>query len=391
MERKVAEHIRKHIEGRQEEIRSFLEKLVSLETPSRDPGAQEPLFDLLSAELEDMGYFAQHYAGRDSGGYLLAYPENRPKNAPVQLLIGHVDTVWARDTLQSMPFEMKDGTIKGPGVFDMKAGITQMIFALKAIDALGLDLPVVPVLLINSDEEIGSRDSGPAIRRLAKVAERAFVLEPPLGLQGHLKTARKGVGRFHIYVRGIPAHAGLNPGEGVSAIMEMSYQIQQLFALNDFEKGITVNVGMIEGGSSPNVIAEESSAVIDVRVKTASDAEFIESALQAMQPKFKGTELRVEGRFGRPPMERTPGNRRLWKLARDLGSLLELELEEAEAGGGSDGNTTSLYTPTLDGLGTTGDGAHARHEFIYSEKLLERTALLTLLLLAEPIRNQVTT
>jgi len=244
------------------------------------------------------------------------------------------------------------------------------------------------VILINSDEEIGSFESSNAIKRLSKIARRAYILEPPLGFDGKLKTARKGIGKFILQVKGKPAHAGLNPGEGISAIVELSFQIQKLFGLNDFEKGITVNVGMIQGGSSANVIAEESSAVIDVRVLNMEDAAYIEKKILSLEPQHKGSNLHVEGGFGRPPMERTKRNQRLWRLARRIGDSMDLELDEVIAGGGSDGNTTSLFTATLDGLGTVGDGAHARHEFIFIEKLIERTTLLSMLLAASDIEEE---
>ncbi|NND32668.1 MAG: peptidase dimerization domain-containing protein, partial [Saprospiraceae bacterium] len=182
-------------------------------------------------------------------------------------------------------------------------------------------------------------------------------------------------------VKGKAAHAGLDPGKGVNAIVELSHQIQQLFAMNDPERGISVNVGMIEGGVSANVVAPVSTAIIDVRVLNREDGEMITEKILNLKPSLPGCELFIEGDIGRQPMQRTPRNQELWQLAKSTGEVLGLNLEEATAGGGSDGNTTSLYTATLDGLGTIGDGAHAVHEFIYGEKLIERTALLALLLL----------
>jgi glutamate carboxypeptidase len=286
-----------------------------------------------------------------------------------------------------MPIVQDKIKITGPGIFDMKAGLTQMIYSLRAIRDLNLKCPVTPVIIINSDEEIGSKESEKAIVTISKIASRAFILEPPLGIEGKLKTARKGIGRFTLTVKGKPAHAGLNPDEGVSAIIELSYHIQHLFELNDFDKGITVNVGMIEGGTSANVIAAESRAVIDVRVHNNKDAKLITKEILSLKPINKDVELFVEGYFGRPPMEKTIRNQKLWQTAKNLGELIDLELEESTAGGGSDGNTTSMFTATLDGLGTTGDGAHAKHEFIFTDKLIERTALLTILLTASLING----
>ena len=239
----------------------------------------------------------------------------------------------------------------------------------------------LPVVFINSDEEIGSRESTRHIRRLARIADRAFVLEPSLGLDGKLKTSRKGVGSFTVVVKGKASHAGLNPEGGASAILELSYVIQKLFALNDPSTGTSVNVGVIDGGLRPNVVAPESRAMVDVRVQTQEDAKRIEENIHTLQPETPGITLEIEGRIRRQPMEHTSRNQRLWETARQTGRSINVELAEGAAGGASDGNTTSLYTATLDGLGAVGDGAHAQHEFIYYDKMAERSALLALLLM----------
>jgi len=286
-----------------------------------------------------------------------------------------------------MPFSVDGNIVRGPGVYDMKGGITQIIFALEAISHFGLQPCVVPIVFANSDEEIGSRESTRHISRLARMMNRVFVLEPSLGPDGRLKTTRKGVGRFTVKVKGKAAHAGLDPTQGASAILELSHVVQALFALNDHDAGVTVNVGNIEGGLRPNVIAPESSAIVDVRVQTRADADRIEKVIHDLKPSVPGTELEIDGRIGRPALEPTPRNRKLWHLAEKLSGQIGLDLKEGLAGGGSDGNTTSLFTATLDGLGPVGDGAHAPHEFLYVEETLERTALLTLLLLAPPLEH----
>lgn len=377
----TAKNILTYLEDHRKDMLIFLEGLVKAESPSRVAEAQGPVFHLLAKKLRTLGYYTLHMPGRQTGGYLFARPRRRPKGNALQLMIGHCDTVWSLGTLETMPIDQENGQMKGPGVYDMKAGLTQIVFALQTIRDLGLETAITPIILINSDEEIGSRESTTAIRRLARISERAFILEPPLGLDGKLKTARKGLGRFTLTVKGRAAHAGLEPEKGVSAIVELSHQIQQLFALNDAEKGITVNVGMIEGGVSPNVVAPESRAVIDVRVLNQVDADRITQQIRALKPLHPDVKLEIEGSIGRPPMEKTERNQALWQTARQKAEQMGLKLEEATAGGGSDGNTTSLYTATLDGLGTTGDGAHAAHEFIFTDQLTERTALLTLLLL----------
>ena len=382
-----ARHIESFLKDHQEEMIIFLKKLVSSESPSHDPSSQTEILKIIKNAFEDLDFNAFIFPGRKTGGFLYARPKEHKKNQPIQLMIGHCDTVWKKHTLENMPIVDSEERLSGPGIFDMKAGLTQMIFAIKALKELQLECQLSPVILINSDEEIGSFESTNAIRRIARIAKRAFIIEPPLGFEGKLKTARKGIGKFKIKVKGKPAHAGLNPELGISAIVELSYHIQQLFSLNDFEKGITVNVGMIQGGSSANVIAEESQAVVDVRVHNMEDAAFIENKILGLKPKHSGTSLQIEGGFGRPPMERTERNQRLWTLAKNIGQSMHLELEQVTAGGGSDGNTTSLFTATLDGLGTVGDGAHARHEFIFKEKFIERTTLLTMLLSAKDIED----
>ena len=387
----LATDILKYINANAESMTGFLKTLVLHESPSKDSESQTTILEVISRELNELDYFTKYIPGKKTGGYLYARPQKRQKNTPCQLLVGHCDTVWDIDTIKKMPVTIKDGTMTGPGVYDMKAGLTQLIFAIRTINALSLPLPVTPLILINSDEEIGSRESTRMIKRLAKISDRAFVIEPPLGLEGKLKTARKGLGRFTITAIGKAAHAGLDPGKGVNAIVEISHQIQQLYAMNDFEKGITVNVGMIEGGISANVVAPESKAIVDVRVLNRKDGDTITKKIHGLKPSMPNIQLHIEGGIGRPPMERTPRNQKLWQFAKAKASLMGLHLDEAVAGGGSDGNTTSEFTATLDGLGTTGDGAHAAHEFIFLEQLPERTALLTQLIISDTVDNELST
>ena len=382
---KIAEEVRNFLEGREEQMLELLKDLVRKESPSGDKEALQEIVELLQKEFQKLNFWTFRSKPEHSGGFLYARPHVRNKNAPVQLILGHCDTVWELNTLKKMPLQEEKEVIKGPGIYDMKAGLVQMIFCLKALKNISLSPEVIPLFLINTDEEVGSKESTRAIARLAKIADRAFVLEPPLGLEGKLKTARKGVGRFTVKVQGKASHAGLDPEKGVNAIVELSQQVQKLYAMNDPEKGITVNVGMISGGVSPNVVAPESSAVIDVRVLNPVDAEYITQKIRDLEPFDPDVKLVIEGEIGRAPMEKNQRNQELWERAKKGGDLLDLELNEATAGGGSDGNTTSLYTATLDGLGTTGDGAHALHEYIIKEKLLERTALLVILLLQKPL------
>ena len=377
----AVKHIEEFLQANRDPMIRYLEGLVKLESPTERPDLQQPIFVILKKSFIELGFDVTEVPGNKFGGYLIAKPKKRRKFKPIQLLIGHCDTVWPEKTLLEMPFLSQNGKIRGPGVYDMKAGLTQIVFALKAIQSMDIETDVTPVIIINSDEEQGSRESTSGIQRMARIASRAFILEPPLGLDGKLKTARKGLGRFTLTVKGQPAHAGLDPSKGASAILELSHQIQKLFELNDLDRGISVNVGMIEGGTRANVIAPISKAVVDVRVLTHEDAQFVTEKIRSLQPVNLDTTIEIEGGIGRPPMERTMRNKRLWQAAYQVGKEIGINLEQATAGGGSDGNTTSLFTATLDGLGTTGDGAHAHHEFIYTDMLVERTVLLTHLIL----------
>lgn len=385
LERTIAEQLLSWMQEHQQEKVQFIERLAGMESPSDVPASQQPILQLLADTLAGFDYRARNIPGKTSGGHLFARPERRDRNKPLQLLLGHCDTVWPIGTLDDMPVRIEDGILYGPGVYDMKTGLVQMLFALRALQELDLETQLTPILFINSDEEIGSHESSRYIHRLARIANRSLVLEPSLGPAGRLKTARKGVGRFTITAKGKAAHAGLNPEAGASAILELSHVIQALFALNDVEKGITINVGTIDGGLRANVVAPVSSAVTDVRVLTHADARAIEQAIFAIEPITPGVTLEIEGRIGRPPMEKTAANRQFWKMAQNLARELHIDLQQGTAGGGSDGNTTSLYNATLDGLGAVGDGAHARHEQVDLNKLPERGALLALLLLSPAV------
>ena len=372
------------VRWRREQFLSLLESLCRAESPSLDRVGRHAVHALLAANLEALGLEVRELPGARSGGHLYARARRRTRRTPIQLVLGHYDTVWPTGTLATMPFRIEGDRAHGPGVYDMKGGLAQLVVALASLRGLGLQPGVTPVVLINADEEVGSRESGRHVRRLARIADRALVLEPSLGIAGHLKTERKGVARYTVTVHGRAAHAGLDPGAGVSAILELSHVIQALFALNDPAQGITVNVGTIDGGLRPNVVAPESRAHVDVRTRTLADAERVEAAIRALRPAIEGTTLSVEGGLGRPPLEPTRRNQSLFETARALGSSLDLELDGGLAGGGSDGSTTSLYTATLDGLGPVGDGAHAAHEYLEIGPTLDRAALLALLLLAPP-------
>ncbi len=365
-----------------DEFVDFLAHLAGLESPTDRPETQAPVQRVLADALDDLGFDTRVVPGRKTGGHLFARPTRRSRFDAAQLLVGHTDTVWPTGTLEHMPVREEDGRLHGPGTLDMKGGLTQAIFALRVLRALELEPPALPVLFFNSDEEIGSPESKRYVRMLARRVRRAFVLEPSLGSEGRIKTARKGLGRFEITIHGRASHAGLDPEAGASAILELSHVIQRLHALNDMERGTTVNVGVIDGGVRPNVVAPLARAEVDVRVRTMDDGRRVEEAVRALEPTTEGVRLEIRGAVAVPPLERTPRNRVLWAEAREAADELGLTVDEGMAGGGSDGNTTSQFTATLDGLGCVGDGAHADHEHIEIDRSLERCALLARLLVS---------
>ncbi|HSM59892.1 MAG TPA: M20 family metallopeptidase [Longimicrobiales bacterium] len=378
----LATRVLEHVRGLRAPMLELLTALARLESPTDRADSQEAVQALLARALRDAGYRTRRVPGRRYGGCLWARPAGRRPGRPLQLLVGHSDTVWPIGTVASMPVREEDGRLHGPGTFDMKAGLTNVVFALRTLSELGLEPPADPVVLVNSDEEVGSVESRCLVRRLASRASRAFVLEPALGPEGKLKTARKGVGTYRIRIRGRAAHAGLDPGAGASAIVELAHVIRALVALDDPASGTTVNVGVVSGGVRPNVVAAEARAEVDVRVPTAADGERVDGIIRGLRPTMPGVSLEVDADLAIPPLERTPRNVRLWERARHAGRALGIELDQATVGGGSDGNTTSRYTATLDGLGAVGDGAHADHEHVRIGPTFDRCALLVMLLMA---------
>jgi len=382
MKKGLADRVLEHVHNQHALLVALLKDLVMAESPSSDPAVHERARHVFMSALIELGYFVQEVGLPEGPRHVYARPAKRQRGSRNQLVVGHYDTVWPVGTINDRPFTVDGNIIRGPGVFDMKGGLVQLVLAIKTLRELKLEPAITPLIFVNADEEIGSRTSTRYIRELAKLADRALVLEPALGEQGSIKTERKGIGRFTVTVYGKAAHAGLDPEAGASAILELSHVIQKLFAMNDADRGITINVGTVDGGVQPNVVAAHSTAVIDVRVPTIADGNNIEKLIHGMQPEVPGVRLRIEGAIGRPSMESTPRNEALWEHTRRIGKQLGLELSRSKVGGGSDGNTTSQFTATLDGLGPVGHGAHAKREFLYIDKTLERTALLALLLLS---------
>lgn len=382
--KELAQKIRTLLETEEESgfLIDLIKELVRVESPSDRPETQIGVQSIIQRELEALDYAVTITPGQKSGGWLVARPDGLAAGAPFQMLVGHTDTVWPLGTLESMPLVQDGEKLRGPGVFDMKTGNSMMIAAIRCLKKLGLEPKIAPVVVLNSDEEIGSFESKKMIGQMAQSASRALILEPAKDEDGKIKTARKGTGRFVITAKGIPAHAGLDPTKGASAITAMANVIQQLVPLTDLDKGVTVNPGVIHGGTRPNVIAAECVLNVDVRVWSMDDAEALEEAIMAITPNVAGVTLEVTGEIG-PPLERTARNQDLWEKAHAIGELMGVEFVQSAVGGGSDGNTTSMYTPTLDGLGAVGDGAHADHEFMFPGKLVERTTLLAMLLLED--------
>lgn len=383
----LVESVRAEVLSNADEQLDCLKRLVALETPTQEPKRTREGLTLLATEFHKNGYQCRMLSGSHSGGQLYARSLHTGTVRRTQLLLGHVDTVWPTGSLMNMPLVVENGCLKGPGVYDMKSGLCNMLFALRAIRALKLEPSLTPTVFINTDEETGSHESTGKICRLARLAQRAYVMEPSLGRTGMLKTARKGVGHYTITAHGVAAHAGLNPQGGASAILELSHVVQSLFALNDHGQGVSINVGRIDGGMGANIIAPTSSCEVDVRVPTTRQALEVDQAIHALESITPGVRLEIEGGLRRPPLEPTPDSLQLASTAQGFAAQLGFKIGTAMAGGGSDGNDASQFTPTLDGLGAVGDGAHAHHEFVYIDQLVERTAMLALLIMAPSKAN----
>jgi glutamate carboxypeptidase len=356
----------------------LLRRMVEIESPSDDKAAVDKLGKFLAAEFEGLGGKATLHAQSSYGNHLQA--EFAGGAGKPVLLLGHFDTVWPLGTLKSMPFRREGDRAFGPGIYDMKAGIAMMVFALRALRSAGA-LPRPVTVLLDTDEEVGSPTGRPLVEAVARECEAVLVLEPSQGPQGHLKTARKGVGDYTIRVRGRASHAGVDFEKGHSAIVELSRQILEVAKFTDLARGITVNPGVVQGGTRTNVVAAEASAEVDIRIARAADARELEQKFAALRPIDHGCALEVSGGLNRPPMERTEGTVRLYRLAQEHAAALGMAMDEASTGGGSDGNFTSaLGLPTLDGLGAVGEGAHAANESIVLSELPRRTALLACLI-----------
>jgi glutamate carboxypeptidase len=365
---KLLEHCTAHAAA----IRADVETLVRLESPSRDKASVDRCGAAVVGLLRDAGASITMYPQAERGDHVRAEFDGGPSRV---MILGHFDTVWDIGTLDRMPLREEDGRLHGPGIYDMKASLVIAIHAVRAMRSLAMPMPKV-VMLWTTDEEIGSDTSRALIEKEALESDAVLVVEPCLP-GGAVKTHRKGCGEFTITARGVSAHAGIDPRKGASAIHELAHQVSVLETLQDLERGVSLNVGQITGGTRGNVIAEQASAVVDVRVPTLADAAKVEAAVRGLTPRNARVSLDVHGGVGRPPMERTAETGRLYEQAKAVAAVLGRDLAEGGTGGGSDGNFTSaIGVPTLDGLGPDGDGAHAVHEHVLLAELPWRAAFL---------------
>ena len=361
----------------------FARKLVQAESPTESKSAVDACIALSAAHLKQLGGRVKLHRQEDHGNVLEARFGPRPtrshESAEPILLLGHLDTVWPLGTLGTMPCRVRGGRLWGPGTLDMKAGVAMASTAIELLmeaDLLRREI----ILLLNSDEEIGSPVSRPITENLARECSAVYVLEPAQGLA--YKTARKGVGDWQIQVKGVAAHAGVDFEKGANALRELARVIETVSGWTDLKRGLTVSVGAASGGTKSNVVPAHAEADIDVRIPRLADGPRITRKFAALRPADPRCTLIVTGGINRPPMERSRGTVRLFRKARLLAGELGFELNEASSGGGSDGNfTAALGIPTLDGMGAVGEGAHARHESVLIEHLAPRTALLAAMLI----------
>jgi glutamate carboxypeptidase len=364
-----------YFKARQDALVATISEFVEIESPSDNKAAADRMGAFLAGKFAALGGRALIHHADEFGNNVQIDFAGRENVKPV-LLLGHFDTVYPIGTLAGMPCRVADGRLYGPGVLDMKSGIALMLYAIEALKTWHGGLPRPVTVFLVSDEEVGSYSSRKVTEALARKSAGVFVLEPA-GPRGAVKTARKGVGEYVLTVRGVAAHAGLDPGKGHSAILELARQIVAVSKLNDLRRGISVNPGVIRGGTRTNVVAAEAAVEIDVRIKRAKQAAGLDRRIRSLKISDKHCKLNIEGGINRMPMERTAGVAALYKKAKSVAQHIGWKLEEAAVGGGSDGNfTAGIGIPTLDGMGGHGQGAHAVHEHIVISELPRRALLL---------------
>ena len=367
----------RRFEEQRDRIVETVRALVEIESPSDNKSAVDRVGRHVTERFAALGGTVRIHKSNAFGDHVQIDFAAEPRRKPI-LLLGHIDTVYPLGTLPDMPCHVKEGRLFGPGVLDMKSGIGLMMHAIETLQAERASLPRPVTVLLVSDEEVGSDSSRHVTESLAKKSEAVLVLEPSYGPRGAVKTARKGVGEYAIKITGKASHSGLDFEKGVNAIVELARQIEKVSAFTDLKRGLTVNAGLISGGTRVNVVPAEASASVDVRISKLKDAAGIDRKFRSLRPFDRKCKLTVTGGLNRPPMERTKGVSALYAKAKAISRTLGHELDEAAVGGGSDGNfTAGLGIPTLDGLGGVGEGAHATHESITIATLPWRAALLT--------------
>ena len=382
-ERQSPKEFLRRLKPRLPQMLAMLRQFVGAESPSLEKAAADRCCGLIAEAWRKDGVRIERLAQKHRGDHLhIAYWPVRSRPTGQLLVLGHYDTVYSSGTLRKMPFRISRGKAYGPGIFDMKTGIVQALFALRALQEINAELRKRLVFLWTSDEEIGSESSRKLLEAEARRSDAVLVLEPSFGPRGLLKTARKGVGIAELIVHGRASHAGLAPQEGINAIHELAQQLARIEKWNDLRRGVTINAGVIEGGSRSNVIPERACAGLDLRALRVSDMRSLERRLHSLRAMRQGARLEITGGFDRPPLERKM-SAALFARAKSLAAQMNLPLGECSVGGGSDGNfTAAMGVPTLDGLGAVGDGAHSANEHILVHTMPARAALLASLLAA---------
>ncbi len=372
------DHFLRYARQKQKDIIALIREFVECESPSDHPPGVNRFVELMSERVKDIARVKTLPGGSRFGKHLRIEFTFGPNKKDGQILaLGHSDTVWPLGTLASMPYREGRGRLAGPGVLDMKGGLAFFIFAMRALRELEIPVCRNVVLQVNSDEEVGSESSRELTEEAARKSVAVLVLEPGTGMEGKLKTARKGVGWYTATVRGVASHAGLDFTKGANAIVEMARQIEKIGGFTRLDRGITVSPGVVRGGTRSNVVPAECVVNVDVRAPRARDAAYLTRCFGSLKAFDKRCSIEISGGLNRPPLERTAAVRKLFKLAYGLAAEMDVEIEESSVGGGSDGNfTAALGVPTLDGLGAVGEGAHAVNESILINRLADRTALL---------------
>ena len=383
---RAAQQIHELLKANQGEIESFIRALVETESPSGDEAGSRAVVDLLADAARMIGCVSEikRVDVPDFGQHLVIQAFAQQRSEGQILVVGHTDTVHARGSVEARPWRREAGKIYGPGIFDMKANCALVLAVLRAMSELRIVPRCAITVALTCDEEVGSFTGWPLLEETAKSANTrcAFVMEPPAP-GGRVKTGRKGTGIYAMKVEGKAAHAGLEPEKGASAILELARQTERLHTMNGSGSGITVNVGVVRGGTRSNVVAAEAEADIDVRFSTEAESREIERIFRNVTPIDERTKVFVSGGINRPPLERTPAVIELFEKARAIAAQVDFDLGEAQVGGASDGNfIAALGIPVLDGLGISGDGAHAVHEHIEADDLARRGALIGGLLIS---------